>query len=267
MVPRVLTVEDEPDLRLILQDNLEFEGYEVLSAATGEEGLDIAMAKQPDLVLLDLLLPRMSGYEVCRRLRAEQLDDADHHAHGAQRRDGPRHRPRARRRRLRRQAVRREGAAGPGARPAAAPARGRTARRRGPRRRGPGRSAAAAGPPRPAAARPVVTRVRAAGVPARSRRSRRHPRGAAARGLGLQCCTSHPHRRQFRRQAAQEGRARPAQSAPHPDRARLGVPPRADGRRRDCRPEPDIRAGARGTRGAETRKGRAPWLPTAARPL
>ena len=69
-MPRVLTVEDEPDLRLILQDNLEFEGYEVLSASTGEEGLDLAMAKQPDLVLLDLLLPRMSGYEVCRRLRA-----------------------------------------------------------------------------------------------------------------------------------------------------------------------------------------------------
>jgi DNA-binding response OmpR family regulator len=73
MVPRVLTVEDEPDLRLILQDNLEFEGYEVLTAATGEEGLDLAMAKQPDLVLLDLLLPRMSGYEVCRRLRAEHF--------------------------------------------------------------------------------------------------------------------------------------------------------------------------------------------------
>ena len=73
MTPRVLTVEDEPDLRLILQDNLEFEGYEVLSASTGEEGLDLAMAKRPDLVLLDLLLPRMSGYEVCRRLRAEHF--------------------------------------------------------------------------------------------------------------------------------------------------------------------------------------------------
>jgi DNA-binding response OmpR family regulator len=42
----------------------------VLSASTGEEGLDLAMAKHPDLVLLDLLLPRMSGYEVCRRPRA-----------------------------------------------------------------------------------------------------------------------------------------------------------------------------------------------------
>jgi DNA-binding response OmpR family regulator len=73
MVPRVLTVEDEPDLRLILQDNLEFEGYEVLTASTGEEGLDLARARRPDLVLLDLLLPRMSGYEVCRRLRAEQF--------------------------------------------------------------------------------------------------------------------------------------------------------------------------------------------------
>jgi DNA-binding response OmpR family regulator len=73
MVPRVLTVEDEPDLRLILQDNLEFEGYEVLTASTGEEGLELAMARRPDLVLLDLLLPRMSGYEVCRRLRAGQF--------------------------------------------------------------------------------------------------------------------------------------------------------------------------------------------------
>ena len=44
----------------------------MLSASTGEEGLDLAIASQPDLVLLDLLLPRMSGYEVCRRLRAEQ---------------------------------------------------------------------------------------------------------------------------------------------------------------------------------------------------
>jgi DNA-binding response OmpR family regulator len=67
---RVLTIEDEPEMQVILRDNLEYEGFEVLSAATGEAGLQLAMAKQPDLILLDLLLPRMSGYEVCRRLRS-----------------------------------------------------------------------------------------------------------------------------------------------------------------------------------------------------
>jgi DNA-binding response OmpR family regulator len=71
MALRVLAVEDEPEMQVILRDNLEYEGFEVLSAATGEEGLQLAMAKQPDLILLDLLLPRMSGYEVCRRLRTE----------------------------------------------------------------------------------------------------------------------------------------------------------------------------------------------------
>jgi DNA-binding response OmpR family regulator len=73
MALRVLTVEDEPEMQVILRDNLEYEGFEVLSAATGEEGLQLAMAKQPDLILLDLLLPRMSGYEVCRRLRTEHF--------------------------------------------------------------------------------------------------------------------------------------------------------------------------------------------------
>jgi len=73
MALRVLTIEDEPEMQVILRDNLEYEGFEVLSATTGEEGLQLAMAKQPDLILLDLLLPRMSGYEVCRRLRSEQF--------------------------------------------------------------------------------------------------------------------------------------------------------------------------------------------------
>ena len=73
MALRVLTIEDEPEMQVILRDNLEYEGFEVLSATTGEEGLQLAMAKQPDLILLDLLLPRMSGYEVCRRLRTEHF--------------------------------------------------------------------------------------------------------------------------------------------------------------------------------------------------
>jgi DNA-binding response OmpR family regulator len=70
---RVLTVEDEPEMQVILRDNLEYEGYEVISATTGEIGLQMAVARTPDLVLLDVMLPRMSGFEVCRRLRAERL--------------------------------------------------------------------------------------------------------------------------------------------------------------------------------------------------
>jgi DNA-binding response OmpR family regulator len=73
MSVRVLTVEDEPEMQVILRDNLEYEGYEVVSATTGEAGLQLAAAKQPDLVLLDVMLPRMSGFEVCRRLRAERF--------------------------------------------------------------------------------------------------------------------------------------------------------------------------------------------------
>jgi DNA-binding response OmpR family regulator len=73
MALQVLMVEDEPEMQVILRDNLEYEGYDVLSAATGESGLQIAAARQPDLVLLDVMLPRMSGYEVCRRLRADRF--------------------------------------------------------------------------------------------------------------------------------------------------------------------------------------------------
>jgi DNA-binding response OmpR family regulator len=73
MALRVLAVEDEPEMQVILRDNLEYEGYEVVTAATGEAGLELAASKRPDLVLLDVMLPRMSGYEVCRRLRAERF--------------------------------------------------------------------------------------------------------------------------------------------------------------------------------------------------
>lgn len=73
MSVRVLAVEDEPGMQVILRDNLEHEGYEVLSAATGDDGFRLAMLQQPDLILLDVMLPRMNGYDLCRRLRAEQV--------------------------------------------------------------------------------------------------------------------------------------------------------------------------------------------------
>jgi DNA-binding response OmpR family regulator len=67
---RILVIEDEPQMLLGLRDNLELEGYEVITAADGEEGLSKAISTAPDLVLLDITLPNKNGFEVCRELRA-----------------------------------------------------------------------------------------------------------------------------------------------------------------------------------------------------
>lgn len=65
----VLIVEDEKPIARILADNLEYEGYQVLVADDGPSGLNLALSRQVDLILLDLMLPGFDGYEVCRRLR------------------------------------------------------------------------------------------------------------------------------------------------------------------------------------------------------
>lgn len=66
---RVLLIEDNPDLAFGLRASLEVEGYEVLHGANGGDGLTLARDEVPDLLVLDLMLPEMSGYEVLRRLR------------------------------------------------------------------------------------------------------------------------------------------------------------------------------------------------------
>lgn len=68
---RVLIVEDDPAILRGLADNVRFESYEVFTATDGETGYRLARDKSPDVIVLDLMLPRMSGYEVCRKLRAE----------------------------------------------------------------------------------------------------------------------------------------------------------------------------------------------------
>ena len=69
MTPTVLVVEDEDALATLLQYKLEKEGYRVIHAGDGEEALILVQEQQPDLVVLDWMLPKVSGIEVCRRLR------------------------------------------------------------------------------------------------------------------------------------------------------------------------------------------------------
>ena len=67
--PVVLVADDDPDILALVRFRLERDGYEVLSAPDGETALDLALARTPDLALLDVMMPRLDGYEVTRRLR------------------------------------------------------------------------------------------------------------------------------------------------------------------------------------------------------
>jgi len=69
---KILVVEDEPNMVAGLRDNFEFEGYTVITARDGVEGLQRALEESPDLVVLDVMMPRMSGLEVCKQLRAKR---------------------------------------------------------------------------------------------------------------------------------------------------------------------------------------------------
>jgi two-component system phosphate regulon response regulator PhoB len=70
--PLVLVVDDEPAQRAMLSYNIEAQGYRTVTAADGEEALLIADEQHPDIILLDWMLPRLSGIEVCRQLKARQ---------------------------------------------------------------------------------------------------------------------------------------------------------------------------------------------------
>src|SRR5215471_14544077 len=71
MSKRILVVEDQPDNRQILRDLLENAGYEMIEAENGEEALTAAAAHRPDLILMDIQLPLLDGYEATRRIKAD----------------------------------------------------------------------------------------------------------------------------------------------------------------------------------------------------
>ena len=72
-VPRILLVEDEPHMQQGLRDNFEFEGYEVDVAGDGDQGLACLRARGYDVVILDVMLPAMSGFDVCKQARREGI--------------------------------------------------------------------------------------------------------------------------------------------------------------------------------------------------
>jgi DNA-binding response OmpR family regulator len=73
-MPRILIVDDEPEIVRGIEDNLRFEGYQTLAATNGETGLALACQEAPDLILLDIMMPRVSGWDVCRELRRRGID-------------------------------------------------------------------------------------------------------------------------------------------------------------------------------------------------
>ena len=68
---RILVVDDEPDLVVLINKELTYKGYEVITANNGQEGLEKAKTQKPDLIVLDLMLPRINGYKVCGLLKKD----------------------------------------------------------------------------------------------------------------------------------------------------------------------------------------------------
>lgn len=72
MKKKILLVDDEPEIQLIISSRLSDLGFEVLCAMDGQEGLDIARKESPDAIMLDLMLPKLDGYKVCRMLKFDK---------------------------------------------------------------------------------------------------------------------------------------------------------------------------------------------------
>jgi DNA-binding response OmpR family regulator len=70
----ILIIEDDPTILRVVKDNFVSRGYRVRTARNGEEGLEAALNGGPDLIILDIMLPKVNGFEICRAVRAEKLD-------------------------------------------------------------------------------------------------------------------------------------------------------------------------------------------------
>jgi len=68
---KILIAEDEPDIRDLVAFTLRFAGYEVVTGSNGEEAVQVAQKEYPDLILLDVRMPRMTGYEACKLIKAD----------------------------------------------------------------------------------------------------------------------------------------------------------------------------------------------------
>src|SRR5262245_10909810 len=73
MMNRIVVIEDDPAIRSGLETTLRSEAYDVMSAANGEDGYRLVRERQPDLVILDVMLPKMDGYEICGEIRRHGL--------------------------------------------------------------------------------------------------------------------------------------------------------------------------------------------------
>ncbi len=71
MAKTVLVIDDDPDQRRLLERTLPTRGYQVLLAADGEAGLALATTRRPDAIVLDVMMPRLNGFQTCRRLKAQ----------------------------------------------------------------------------------------------------------------------------------------------------------------------------------------------------
>ena len=80
---KILIVEDEPNMVAGLRDNFEYEGFQVMTALDGVEGLERALKDSPDLVVLDVMMPRMSGLGCVQATEGQAPFDSHHHADGA----------------------------------------------------------------------------------------------------------------------------------------------------------------------------------------
>jgi len=72
MTKKILIIEDDPNMRKLVKYNLEKEGYAVIPAESGNEGLRLARQEKPDLMVVDVLLPKMDGFTICRMLRYDE---------------------------------------------------------------------------------------------------------------------------------------------------------------------------------------------------